>query len=197
MAKTDDIAAALISTRKRLGLTQRELGEKLGVKQQQIARWERTGYRSATLERVVAVADAVKVDLGCQAEGAPIAAEDPATYGDLPADAPPEVAAALRRIGVTPAAVAAFSRSHGIARLELFGSVLTPGFGPKSDVDVLVTYDEKRRPSLLQAGDHEAELAAMLRRRVDLVSRPAVEAGHNRVRRDAILNSAKTVYAAR
>jgi predicted nucleotidyltransferase/DNA-binding XRE family transcriptional regulator len=197
MTGTTGIGTALISARKSRGLTQRALGEKLGVKQQQIARWERTGYRSASLERVVAVAQAVDVGLELLVAGVPMAAKDPAAYDPLPADTPPEVAVTLRRVGVSYPALAAFARSHGIERLELFGSVLTPEFESSSDVDVLVTYAEDRRPSLLQAGDHEAELAAMMRRRVDLVSRSAVEGGHNRVRRDAILGTAKTVYAAR
>jgi predicted nucleotidyltransferase/DNA-binding XRE family transcriptional regulator len=195
MANTSGIAATLVRARRSLGLTQRELGGKLGVKQQQVARWERTAYRSASLERVVAVAHALELDLGPLIAGAPVGAEDPVTYESRPAE--PEVATALRRTGVTRSALAAFARSHGIARLEFFGSALTPEFGPSSDVDMLVTYEEERRPSLLEAGDHETELAAMMRRRVDLVSRSAVEAGANRIRRDAILGTAKTVYAAR
>jgi predicted nucleotidyltransferase/DNA-binding XRE family transcriptional regulator len=195
MANTSGIAATLVRARRSLGLTQRELGGKLGVKQQQVARWERTAYRSASLERVVAVAHALELDLGPLIAGAPVGAEDPVTYESRPAE--PEVATALRRTGVTRSALAAFARSHGIARLEFFGSALTPEFGPSSDVDMLVTYEEERRPSLLEAGDHETELAAMMRRRVDLVSRSAVETGANRIRRDAILGTAKTVYAAR
>ena len=40
------------------------------------------------------------------------------------------------------------------------------------------------------------ELSRILRRRVDLVERTAVEASRNYIRRDAILRSAETVYAA-
>jgi predicted nucleotidyltransferase/DNA-binding XRE family transcriptional regulator len=194
MTNASDIGASLVRARRRLGLSQRELGEKLGVKQQQIARWERAGYGAASLERVIAVAQALDLDVGGAIIGVPVAAEEPAGYT---AGLSPEVATALRRAGAPYSGLAAFARTHGITRLELFGSVLTPDFGSSSDVDVLVTYDETRRPSLLQAADYEAELAAMMRRPVDLVSRRAVEAGHNRIRRDAILGTAKTVYAAR
>jgi predicted nucleotidyltransferase len=103
--------------------------------------------------------------------------------------------AALAKVGVLPQYVVAFARSHGIARLEVFGSILTDGFGPHSDVDVLVTYAADRVPSLMGAADHETELAAMMRRRVDLVTRPSVEKSENRIRRESILGSARTLYA--
>lgn len=194
MQNLSDIGARLVSARAAAGLSQRALGERLGVRQQQIARWERTGYRTASLERVVAVAEALGVGMGAPYMGAELAAEDPARYGAV---LEPEAAAALRRTGLPYPALAAFARSHGVERIELFGSVLTPGFGPQSDVDILVTYAADRRPGLLEAADHETELAAMMRRPVDLVSRHAVERGANPVRRDAILGGAKAVYVAR
>lgn len=43
--------------------------------------------------------------------------------------------------------------------------------------------------------DHEIELMAILRRRVDLVTRPSVERSDNRLRRENILKSARAVYA--
>lgn len=50
---------ALIRTRIAAGLTQKQLAERLGLKEQQIQRYEATRYSGANLERVQAVADAL------------------------------------------------------------------------------------------------------------------------------------------
>ncbi len=189
MRTLDDIGARLVRARRDRGLTQRDLGVLVGVKQQQIARWEKTAYQAASLERVRAVAAALGVGDHPEAD-VPLAAEDTGPYGG-------PGAAELRRAGLRPDVLAAFARSHGIARMELFGSVLGGGFGPASDLDVLVTYEEGRGPSLLGAADQELELSAIAGRPVDLVSRSAVEASGNRVRREAILGNARTVYVSR
>jgi ribosome-binding protein aMBF1 (putative translation factor) len=52
---------ALIRARIASGLTQKELAQRLGVKEQQIQRYEATRYRGVTLERAQAVMDALGV----------------------------------------------------------------------------------------------------------------------------------------
>jgi len=173
-------------------MTQAELGRRLGVAQPQVARWEAAAYRNVTLERVSAVAEA----LGVRPYEQPLLAAEPiATYETTLPGADAEGLRALARTHASPAAIAAFARTHGIERLELFGSVLRPDFTPESDVDVLVTYAPEATPTLLDLADHEAELAGLLRRRVDLVSRHGVERSENTLRREAILTSARTIYA--
>lgn len=174
-------------------MTQADLGRCLGVSQPQIARWEAAVYRNVTLERVGAVAEALGV--GTQLPDLPIAAEAPAAYATALPGAEPEALRALARTGAPPAAVAAFARSHNIERLDLFGSVLGPDFGPGSDIDVLVTYDHDAAPSLFDLTDHETELAAILGRATDLVSRPGIERSENYLRRRKILAEARTLYA--
>jgi len=66
------------------------------------------------------------------------------------------------------AAIAAFCRAHGIRRLSLFGSILRDDFGPDSDIDVLVEFAPGQTPSLLGMARLEAELTAVLGRKVDL-----------------------------
>jgi predicted nucleotidyltransferase len=193
MTRLTDIGPALTAARRARGITQAELGLRLRVSQPQIARWEATGYRSASLERVSAVADALGI--GLEAIGEPVAAEDSAVYSAVVPGAEPEAVRALGRIGVAPAAVAAFARSHRIERVELFGSVLREDFGPASDVDVLVTYEKGGTPSLLGMADHETELGAILRRRADLVSRRGIERSGNPARRLEILDGSRTLYA--
>lgn len=52
---------ALIRARIAAGLTQKVLAQRLGVKEQQIQRYEATHYRGVTLERAQAVMDALGV----------------------------------------------------------------------------------------------------------------------------------------
>lgn len=92
-------------------------------------------------------------------------------------------------------AIGTFCRRWKISELSLFGSVLGKDFGSRSDVDVLVTYAPDARWSLLDAVRMEDELAALLGRKVDLVSRRAVECSDNWIRRSAILESAEVIYA--
>ncbi len=84
----------------------------------------------------------------------------------------------------------------GIKELELFGSVLRDDYHPDSDVDVLVTFVHGAKWSLLDHQAMEEELSKMLGRTVDLVSRRAVERGSNWLRRNEILETAESWYAA-
>jgi len=99
-------------------------------------------------------------------------------------------------IPIERARVEALCRKWKITELALFGSVLRDDFRPDSDVDVLVSFAPDADWSLLDHLAMEEELAGILGRKVDLVSRRAVERSANRIRRQAILNSAEVVYAA-
>jgi uncharacterized protein len=99
-------------------------------------------------------------------------------------------------IEVPDAAIAEFCRTWRITELAVFGSVLRDDFGPESDIDVLVRFEEPVRWGLFDIGHMEHELGDMLGRKVDLIERIAVEESPNYIRRRAILTSARTVYAA-
>ena len=81
--------------------------------------------------------------------------------------------------------------------LCLFGSVLEAGFGPHSDVDVLVSFAPEAEWDLFDATHMEEELAEILGRPVDLVTRRSLERSRNWIRREAILRSAEPIYVAR
>lgn len=100
------------------------------------------------------------------------------------------------RIPIPKDELAAFCQRWDIAELALFGSVLRDDFGPESDVDVLVTFAETATPTLLDLNRMERELASMVGRRVDLVSRRGIEGSRATTRRSAILHSARVIYAA-
>ncbi len=63
--------------------------------------------------------------------------------------------------------IAEFCRRHFIHRLSFFGSVLRDDFGPQSDVDVLVEFEQGHTPGL-GFFEMEEELSQILGRRVDL-----------------------------
>ena len=92
-------------------------------------------------------------------------------------------------------AIKAFCDRWEVEELALFGSVLRDDFGPDSDVDVLVRFRTERTPGLFGIAGMERELAELLDRRVDLVTRTAIEESRNYIRRKAILESARVVYA--
>lgn len=61
-----------------------------------------------------------------------------------------------------------FCRKYHIVYLALFGSVLTPKFTEKSDIDILVKFEKEHVPHLLSFVSMESELASILGRTVDL-----------------------------
>lgn len=93
-------------------------------------------------------------------------------------------------------AMEAFCRRWKITELSLFGSVLREDFRPDSDVDVLVSFAPEAEWGLLDHAAMQDELSDLVGRKVDLVTRRAVERSRNRRRRQSILESAELFYAA-
>ncbi len=88
-----------------------------------------------------------------------------------------------------------YCRSHQIARLEAFGSVLRDDFNGQSDLDLLATMREGSHPTLLDWAQMQEELGIIFGRRVDLISRRAVERSQNAIRRRSILSATEQLYA--
>ena len=82
-----------------------------------------------------------------------------------------------------------------IARIEVFGSVARGESGENSDIDLLVEFMPGARAGLFEMGELKEDLEDRLGRRVDLLSRRAVERSRNPYRRRAILASPVTLYA--
>lgn len=89
-----------------------------------------------------------------------------------------------------------FCRRWKIRELCLFGSVLREDFRPDSDVDFLVRFAPDAEWSLFDHARMERELEELLGRKVDLVSREAIEQSPNWIRRREILQTARRLYAA-
>jgi predicted nucleotidyltransferase len=100
------------------------------------------------------------------------------------------------RIVIDRQALDAFCRRCGITELDLFGSVLRDDFPPDSDVDVLVSFSDDRRPTLLTLLQMEGELEHLFGRKVDLLERRSVERSDNYIRRKHILAHREPLYVA-
>jgi len=100
------------------------------------------------------------------------------------------------RIDIPEERIAEFCEKWEIQKFAFFGSVLSDEFMPNSDLDVLVTFHENAKPTLFDVVRMENELTELFGREVDLVSRRGLEFSRNYLRRNAILSSAETVYAA-
>jgi len=81
-----------------------------------------------------------------------------------------------------------------IVELAVFGSVLRDDFQPSSDIDILVSFKVDAKWTLLDHVQMQDELGALFGREIDLVSRRGLENSRNRIRREAILNSAAVIY---
>ena len=90
-----------------------------------------------------------------------------------------------------------FCERWGVVELALFGSALRDELGSDNDVDILISFDDKARPTLLDMVRMEDELTELFGRPADLMERDAIEASGNYIRRKAILGSAETIYAAK
>ena len=99
------------------------------------------------------------------------------------------------RISIPMARLSEYCRANGIARLDLFGSVLRADFGPESDIDLLVEFEPDRKIGLFDFVRIEQEFSEIFGRKVDLVERLGIERSRNYIRRAAILESAETIYA--
>lgn len=90
-----------------------------------------------------------------------------------------------------------FCRRSKIAELDLFGSALREDFRPDSDLDPLVSFTRDAHSSRLDHVAREEELSGILARKVDRVSRRAIERSSNWIRRRSILDSAEPFFVAR
>lgn len=88
-----------------------------------------------------------------------------------------------------------FCKKWNITELSLFGSVLRDDFGPESDIDVLVSFAPASQWSLLDHITMEEELSEIMGRKIDLVSKRAIELSPNWIRRNSILSTAEKFYA--
>ena len=98
-------------------------------------------------------------------------------------------------IDLPMSALEEFCQCWQIQELAVFGSVLRDDFSPSSDVDFLYVLMPKVLWNLGDLIKAEEELAKIMGRRVDLVSKKSIQRSHNWLRRKNILSTAKVIYA--
>ena len=94
-------------------------------------------------------------------------------------------------VELSPDTLSTFCREHHIKRLSLFGSALRSDFGPESDVDILVEFEDSARIGLLAFAKTQRKLSELLQRPVDLVT----PEGLKPLIKPQILNEAEVLYA--
>lgn len=102
----------------------------------------------------------------------------------------------IHDLGLDEERLEAFCRRWKIQELALFGSGVKGSLRSDSDLDFLVSFRPEAEWSLLDHARMQRELADLVHRDVDLVSRRGLERSANRIRREAILGEARSVYAA-
>ena len=101
------------------------------------------------------------------------------------------------RLGITAGQLAVFCDRWQVAELALFGSILRDDFHANSDIDFLVSYQPQAQRGLLEKVAMKEELESLVNRKVDLVSKRAIENSRNWIRRQNILNSIEVIYIVR
>jgi predicted nucleotidyltransferase len=126
-------------------------------------------------------------------------AEPIATYAQgssaLAATPTSDVPPALRRLNVSPSALAALCRRNHVQRLSFFGSITREDFKLESDVDVLAEFDPRHSATLTDLVGLGDQLSALFGgRKVDVATRAILK---NPFRRNSIQKDLQIAYAAR
>ncbi|MEG4810980.1 nucleotidyltransferase domain-containing protein [Microcoleus sp. F8-D3] len=79
--------------------------------------------------------------------------------------------------------IAKFCQHCQIIELSLFGSILRDDFHADSDIDILVAFAPTANRGLLDRAQMQQQLEAVLSRRVDLISKRAIDRSSNPIRR--------------
>lgn len=88
-----------------------------------------------------------------------------------------------------------FCKKWQITTFSLFGSILRDDFHSDSDVDVLVTFAPNAQWSLFDHVDMQDELKSIFGRKVDLLTQEGLNKSRNYIRKQAIFDSARVIYA--
>jgi predicted nucleotidyltransferase len=92
--------------------------------------------------------------------------------------------------------IADFCQKWKITEFALFGSVLRDDFQQdRSDVDVLVSFDQDAHWTLFDLVDVEDSLSILFARKVDLIEKQSIEKSLNYLRKKEILQSYRVIYA--
>ncbi|GAB6285162.1 MAG: nucleotidyltransferase family protein [Methanoregula sp.] len=89
-----------------------------------------------------------------------------------------------------------FCQTWNVQELLVFGSITTTNFRPDSDIDIVVDFKPGSVHTLIDLAKMEDELERIFNRRIDLITRRAIEQSRNHIRKKAILSTMEQVYVA-
>jgi len=90
--------------------------------------------------------------------------------------------------------LAEFCKKWKIREFAFFGSILRDDFRPDSDIDVVVDFEPNVSRTLFDLVSMIDELKEIFGRKVDLLTRSAVEQSRNYIRRKEILSTLEVVH---
>lgn len=102
-----------------------------------------------------------------------------------------------QRLNLTAEQIEKICQQNQIQELAIFGSILRQDFHPDSDIDLLVTFDPQAKISLMDLVRIQQHLEDLTGRKIDLIEKRSIENSHNWIRRQNILETAKTIYESR
>jgi predicted nucleotidyltransferase len=123
--------------------------------------------------------------------------EVPLRFGTLPACGLIGVIIAFKMIfveSIPQKDILSFCQRWQVREFVLFGSALRADFKPESDVDVLVSFKETANWGLFDHVQMRLDLEAIFNRKVDLVTRRALEQTQNGLLRERILKNARVIF---
>lgn len=88
-----------------------------------------------------------------------------------------------------------FCRKWRVKELTAFGSILRDDFGPRSDIDFIIDWEADAPWDLCDCMDMVEELQHYFGRKVDLLSRYALNHDTNYLFRRSVLSATEPVYA--
>jgi predicted nucleotidyltransferase len=103
----------------------------------------------------------------------------------------------IHGIDLDSLAIRDFCSKWKINELSVFGSILRDDFKPDSDIDFLISYDQDAEWDMSDVVIMKGELARIVGRSVDIISRAAIERSDNRFIKKEVLSTSEPVYAKR
>ena len=89
-----------------------------------------------------------------------------------------------------------FCKAWNVKELQVFGSVIRNDFRPDSDIDIIVDFLPGTVHTLINLAQMEEELEHFFNRRIDLITRQAIEQSRNYIRKKTILSTMERIYGA-
>lgn len=97
-------------------------------------------------------------------------------------------------LSVNPQILTSFSKQYHISAIWVFGSVIRNEVSNHSDIDLVVEFTSEATPILLNLASMESDLEKIYNRKVDLITRDAIEEFMNPILRQEVLSTMVQVY---